>query len=846
MIKRILVSTVFMTLCFFSSGQTKTFNEKNIQVKWELVTNNYQDKEQTLAAFTLVNNSKSIFPSAGWAIYFNSSREISTPQTVNGVTINHFNGDIYKITPGSIFKVIKPNEQVTIEYISEGVLINYTAAPCGLYIVWDNNPGKGISIADFSISPLKNTTSGLVTPEIIFRKNSIINNIAAEKLVKIFPSPVSYTEMPGAFLLNAEVKINTDIFFQKEASHLSNELGLLLKKKPEVIYHPTAGKEIQFKKEPMPHEAYMLTVNDSNIEIKASSGAGIFYGIQSLKTLMPASTWATVQTSINIPSVKVEDNPRFGYRSLLLDVARNFQTKKEIFKILDLMALYKLNVFHFHLDDDEGWRLEIPSLPELTEIGSNRGHTTDSKKLLPASYAAGPEPGKTNASGYYTKTDFIEIVKYAAERHIQVIPEIESPGHSRAAIKAMDVRYDKFMQQGNKVAAALYLLRDSNDKSVYSSAQQWTDNVMCVALPSVYNFLEKVTDEIILMYKEANAPLSTIHFGGDEVPEGVWEKSPACQQLISNDSAVRQTDDLWYYYFMRVNKMLRAKNLFLSGWEEVGMRKTFLDGEKKMIVNPQFANDNIQLHVWNNVVGWGAEDLPYRLANAGYKVVLSPVSNNYFDLAYYKSPDEPGYYWGGFQDIDKPFYFIPFDYYKNTTENAASEPVNASNFIGRDRLTDFGKSNIVGVQGLLWSENVRTETMLDYLLLPKLLGLAERAWAKDPDWAIEKDKTKSEQLYNEAWSKFVNVVGKRELPRLDNFAGGFKYRIPAVGAVIDNGAVVINIQLPGLAIRYTTDNSEPTLQSNAYDGPIKEKGKIKIRVFDSKGRGSRITEIDNK
>ncbi len=292
--------------------------------------------------------------------------------------------------------------------------------------------------------------------------------------------------------------------------------------------------------------------------------------------------------------------------------------------------------------------------------------------------------------------------------------------------------------------------------------------------------------------------------------------------------------------------MLHNRGLFLSGWEEVAMRKTLLDGNKQMIPNPTLANDNIRVHVWNNMIGSGSEDLPYRIANAGYKVVLACVSNLYFDLAYTKSADEAGYYWGGFLDVDKPFYFIPFDYYKNSTEDRKGNPVAPSYFLGKDRLTDYGKSNIAGIQGLLWAENVRGPERLEYMLLPKLLGLAERAWAKDPDWATEKDPQISKALYKQAWSEFINKVGKRELPRLDHYGGGFNYRIPSLGASLSAGNLLANNQIPGLSIHYTTDRSEPTLQSRTYEGPISQKAIIKLKAFDTNGRGGKTLTIQNQ
>jgi hexosaminidase len=828
------------------SQKTELFPVKDLQISWQLVTNNFQHRPMNLSSFILKNKGNVKFPASGWTIYFNCNREIFPASVTGNVFIKHVNGDIYQVTPDTAFAAVKKGESRHITYISEGAILNYTAAPSGLFLVWDRNPEKGISLSDYTISPIRDTTVAFVTPGITYEKNHLIQQIPDSQLIRIFPTPSEYKALAGEFVLDSRVLIVTDALFMQEAAYLSGEIYSMIGIKPGINTAAEAAKSIHIKKVPMAKEAYQLSVLPDKIEISASSGAGVFYAIQSLRSLMPPSARAGGQNAIRIPSVLVSDAPRFGFRSLSLDVARNFQQKQEILKVLDLMALYKLNVLHFHLTDDEGWRIEIPGLPELTRVGANRGHTNDSKQFLPPSFGAGPEPGRLPASGYYSKADFTEILRYAAERFIRVVPEIETPGHCRAAIKAMDARYNNEMQQGNRAGAEQYLLRDLNDQSTYSSAQLWTDNVMCVAMPSAYRFLEKVIDELILMYAEANAPLSTVHLGGDEVPEGTWEKSPVCLELMKNDSSLHSADDLWYYYMANINQLLKARKLALSGWEEIAMRKTLLNGVKHFIPNPEFAQEDFRVHVWNNGIGWGSEDLPYRLANAGYKVVLSCVSNQYFDLAYEKYPEEPGAYWGGFVDADKQFKFIPFDYYRNTTENAEGNPVDSTLFIGKDRLTDYGKSNILGIEGLLWSENVRSPGMLEYMLVPKILGLAERAWAKDPAWASEKDAMKCRQGYEKAWSGFVNVIGQREFPRLDNLSGGFNYRIPPVGAIIEQEKVIANCQFPGLLIRYSTDGSLPTSRSKIYSGPISEKGKISLCAFSPDGRKGRITVIINE
>ncbi|MGV3766020.1 MAG: family 20 glycosylhydrolase [Chitinophagaceae bacterium] len=433
-------------------------------------------------------------------------------------------------------------------------------------------------------------------------------------------------------------------------------------------------------------------------------------------------------------------------------------------------------------------------------------------------------------------------MKFAAERHIRIIPEVETPGHARAAIKSMDARYRKLLAQGNQEAAVEYLLRDTNDVSVYTSVQGWSDNVVNVALPSVYRFLEKVSDELIAMYKEAGAPLSTIHFGGDEVPPGVWEQSPAVADLMQKETSVQMVDDLWYYYFGKVNAMLKKKGLYLSGWEEIALRKTKLDGAAKFIPNPGFVNENFHAYVWNNVWGWGAEDLAYRLANAGYKVILAPVTNFYFDLAYQKQVNEPGLYWGGYTDIDKSFGFAPYDYYKSAKENLNGGPLDKAVFVGKDRLTEFGKQNIVGIQCLIWSEMIRGPEQLEYMLLPKLFGFAQRAWSAG-NWETEKDSTKAEAMYKNDWDRFVYTVGLREIPRLQWYNGGYHYRVPTPGATVENGLLKVNTQIPGMEIRYTADGREPTARSMLYTVPFPVKNTVKLKVF-SGTRSGLTTEIN--
>jgi hexosaminidase len=836
---------LFFIIAVFSKATAQTnvpaFNPHDLSISWQALQNNYQNKAQSLNALIITNNGQQTLPASGWKLYFNSARGIVSTTVSGNARVDKLNGDLFTITPITTFSALKPGTSVTIQFISEELVINFTDAPEGIYLVWDAQPAKGYATGAFTVLPFSPNYPGLVTPAVIYNQNKMITDVPEQALTKVFPTPVSYKETGGFFNLKPDVQFMTDGRFIKEYLGLSTDLENLFGKK---LVSKTSANTINIEyRAGFTDEGYELDVQANTIKIIASTAAGAFYGIQSLKTLIPAFAYGHTQKEIQIPCVQIKDEPRFPYRAFLLDVARNFQTKEQVMKLLDAMALYKLNVFHLHLTDDEGWRIQLPSLPELTEVGSQRGHTLDSKNFLPASHGSGPDVGELAGSGYYTVADYTAILKYANARHIRVIPEIETPGHARASIKSMDFRYRRLMGEGKPVEATKYLLHDLKDSSVYNSVQYWNDNVVDVSLSSTYNFFETVISDITKIYKDADAPLSTIHFGGDEVPAHVWEKSPAYLALKTTHPELKGTSDLWYYFYGRVNQLLKQKGLTLAGWEEMGLRKTMLDGKPDYIPNPDFTPEHLQTEVWNNSIGSGQEDLAYKLANAGYKVVLSSVTNLYFDMAHYKSFDEPGFYWGAYVDIDKPFSFIPYDYFKNTNVDKEGLPINKNIFIGKQRLTDYGKSNILGLQGCLWGENIKTTERMEYMIFPSILSLAERNWATDPKWATEPDTAKSKVLYQQAWSSFVNTMGKRELPRLDYLNGGYDYRIPKPGIVLQNGRYAVNIQFPGFTIRYTTDGSIPDAKSKIYNDAVTLTGtNVKFRAFDTKGRGGNVSE----
>ena len=833
-------------------SQNSRFNPSSLHASWELLDNHHNENNRFLSVLTLVNNGDQPLPAEGWSLYMNN---LWGEDRSANFYIEQVNGDLSRFYPTDFFDGLAPGDSIRVEVVSPGSVLNISGAPIGLYLVWDDNTEEGHSIGSYEVKPVDGPEVlnrgpqdqvPVATPDVVYRNNEGISDLDASQLPKVFPTPVEYATFDGTFALNSKVTIEYLPEFETEAKYLSGEMARILG--DSLAMAPAgqggSGSKIMLRKADTEAEGYRLSVKPRTVTIGASDSAGIFYGIQSLKTALPPEAWSGEQPSVAVPAMEVSDHPRFGFRAFMQDVARNFRTKEQILKTLDLMSLYKLNVFHFHFNDDEGWRIEIPGLPELTEVGGRRAHTLTNENHLQPSHGSGPEsdyPG----SGYYSTEDFIEILEYATERHIKVIPEIETPGHARAAIKAMDARYRRLMADGQVEVASRYLLQDPRDRSEYRSVQGWDDNVMDVSMPSTYRFLEKVIDELQAMYKEAGAPLERIHMGGDEVPNGVWELSPSVIKLINENPEVESVGDLWGYFFRRVNGMLKERGLLLYGWEEVGMKEALWGGESHHVADTSFAKENVQLDVWNNVMGSGAEDLAYRLANAGYKVVLSGVSNFYFDLAYQKAFPEPGLYWGGFNSLDKPYSFIPYDYYKNAKEDLLGRPLAADHFTDMERLTEEGRKNIVGIQSLLWAEKLISDERQEYMLTPKLLAMAERAWAPQPQWAEGDWGADNQEQYRQAWSEFLNIAAKRELPRLDHYAGGFAYRIPTPGAVVRDSMVHANVQMPGFIIRYTTDGSEPTAESPQYTGPfaLPEEGVVKMKVFNHNGRGGRTIEL---
>ena len=430
------------------------------------------------------------------------------------------------------------------------------------------------------------------------------------------------------------------------------------------------GTELMEPTETHPAGWYRITIGEEGEpQIEADDEDGAFYAKIILSKL-----------SQPLHPMSIEDWPDYQYRGFMLDVVRDFRSVDEVLQILDMMASWKLNALHFHIADDESWCLEIKDFPELTEYGAH--HALPDWNLQETDALKPTANGKIGNATYYSIEEYKQILRYAWERRIAVIPEFDMPGHSRASIKAMQV-YER------RTGDSSYRLQDPADTSHYWSAQDFTDNVLSVDLPSVYKFYDKVFDEVIRLHKEADVPLPAIHIGGDEVPDGAWSG--------------RDRHEMKEIFIKGMLDLAEARGIRLAGWEDIakGLEPETQERLKRSLYF---------LNVWNTD---GIE---------GFPVVLSPAAYTYLDLAYSDAPDEIGLSWAGYVDERKTFALQPKDY----------------------------KGDIIGVQAQLWSSQLRSFDDVTYQMLPKALGVVERAWNTSPD--------------STGFERFYGIIVAKEMP----------------------------------------------------------------------------------
>jgi len=433
----------------------------------------------------------------------------------------------------------------------------------------------------------------------------------------IIPTPVSLKKASGEFVLSRETILLADSVTNKAVVFLTGYLHnkLMLRVQLKANDGANASNSIILTAadtDNLPPDGYRLTITPRQILV-AGKGAGLFYGIQTLIQLIPEGRGAVAK----LPCVQIEDYPRFGYRGLMLDVCRHFFSVEFVKKYIDLMAAYKLNNFHWHLTDDQGWRIEIKKNPKLTEVGSRRAQT-----VIGNYHDRTPQQfDNTPYGGYYTQDQIREVVKYAADRYINIVPEIEMPGHSEAAVTA----YPEL----------------SCDPSIpYKVAETWGvfHDIYCPS-DKTFSFLEDVLTEVMDLF-----PGKYIHIGGDEAPKDAWKKSAFCQKLMKN-LGLKTEDELQSYFIQRIEKFVNSKGRSIIGWDEI------LEGG----LSPNAT-----------VMSWRGEDGGIAAAQQNHNVIMTPGNGGlYIDQLQGKQNEEPLSI-GGYNPLSKIYSYNPTPAVLNT------------------------------------------------------------------------------------------------------------------------------------------------------------------------------------
>ncbi len=490
----------------------------------------------------------------------------------------------------------------------------------------------------------------------------------------IIPKPQKMIPGKGTFLFSTQTRYfsNTDL-----SQNAIKYLQLHLKRNSGYSLAPgsrTGMQTVSFlydRKKVAKPEGYMLHIQKKKIVVSARDKAGFFYAVVSLMQLMDPAVWrvsGAKKKTWSVPVCSIEDYPRYKWRGMMLDTSRNFFSVSYVKKFIDRMAQHKLNRFHWHLTDDEGWRIEIKKYPLLTRIGARRGPGT---KLPFSTYPAMRGPKNRVQSGYYSQKEIRKIVAYAKARSVEILPEIDIPGHAKAAI----VAYPKFLQ-------------DPKDRSRYRSVQKISNNTINPGMESTYLFLDNVIAEVSRLF-----PFPYIHLGGDEVPKGAWEHSPAVHKLMAK-KGLKSNRAVENYFFKRMDKILKKYHKKMIAWQEV-------------------ASGRSGLRKSNVYMAWKSSQSGRKLLKKGKNVIQAPVQYLYFDQQYVRSKKEPGHTW--------------------------STPVNTA----KTYALDPGySSRLYGVEACLWSETLLNEKIADYLAWPRTFALSEVAWTepKHKNWKTFKKR----------------------------------------------------------------------------------------------------------
>jgi len=645
-----------------------------IEVTWEIDSISTSPASMTYATYHIKNLGGQALIAGQWSLHFNQIGGRPHKNHIpSNITFENPSGDYLTMT---INENLASGEELSISYGIGGFIDKMSETPRGLFVVIEGNPSSMIAINTEGINPEILAKLNPATDASRYEEYKHLSVLPSSQLLPFIPSPQQHKVLDGVTALSSTVRFNIPTELDGLIESIGNHqlwLGAKFKiSKSDADILIRIDNNIETKA-----EGYKLIVSDNNIVIIGKDKQGAFYGTQSILQLLYHNQKSDGSFELN--NLDVTDYPRFAYRGFHLDVSRNFHSVEAVKKILDMMAFFKLNKFHFHLTDDEGWRLEIPGLPELTTIGAHRGYTEDEHDHLHPSYGSGPDPTSSYGSGYYTVQDFKDILQYAQQRQIEVIPEIDLPGHARAAIKAMEARYRRYIEEDNSIEANRYLLSDAEDQSKYGSAQGYDDNVICV-----------------------------------------------CQEGADMDH-IASIPELPVNFISQMRAILDRHDITIAGWEEI-MLVHSNEGHNTIEINHSMIDGKMLPYVWNAVWGWGREDMIYRLANAGSPVVMANSAAFYFDMAYDKSPNEIGLSWSGFANTKTAYGLDPLDMFKNARLDVRGQPLDPEFVAGMTRITAEGKKNFKGIQSQLWSETVIAEKWLDYLMYPKMFGFAERAW----------------------------------------------------------------------------------------------------------------------
>ncbi|WP_319535404.1 family 20 glycosylhydrolase [uncultured Vibrio sp.] len=499
----------------------------------------------------------------------------------------------------------------------------------------------------------------------------------------LLPKPNQIEVHESYFSLHNRVGIST---YSDLASSAKDWLLDELKRIHQFEITASNNSQVIFKSNPtLDKGAYRLKVTEESIKIEAGSKSGFTHASATLLQLIKPSV---EDNAMQVVCCSIKDRPRFKYRGMMLDCARHFHSVEQVKRLINQLAHYKFNTFHWHLTDDEGWRIEIKSLPELTDIGAWRGLD----EVI--------EPQYTHLSqrygGFYTQEEVKEVVAYAAQRSITIIPEIDVPGHCRAAIKSLP-----------------HLLVEAEDTTEYRSIQHYNDNVINPALPGSYEFIDKVLEEVAALF-----PAPYIHIGADEVPHGVWSKSPACQ-ILMEQQGYGNYKELQGHFLRHAEDKLRELGKRMLGWEEAQ------HGNK-------VSKDTV-------IYSWLSEEAALKCARQGFDVVLQPAQTTYLDMTQNYAPEEPGVDWANPIPLETAYSYEPL------AQVADDDPI---------------RKRIRGIQAALWCEIINNQSRMDYMIFPRLTALAEACWT---------DK----QQRN--WTDYLSRL-KGHLPLLD--LQGVNYRHP--------------------------------------------------------------------